>query len=251
MSAPVASEELLFVPLGGAGEIGMNLNLYCFGGKWLMVDLGITFADERLPGVDVIMPDPAYIVERRGDLLGLVLTHAHEDHLGAVPYLWPRLRCPVYATPFTAAVLRAKLGRDGAAPGIAELEITEVPLGGHLRLGPFEIEFISLTHSIPEPNALGIRTPAGTVLHTTDWKIDPQPMVGRPTDEAALRRWGDGGVLAMVCDSTNVFQPGEAGSEADVRESLIELVGGYKGRVALACFASNVARIETIAVAEM
>ena len=213
MGADTTSGELLFLPLGGAGEIGMNLNLYSYGGKWLMVDLGITFADETLPGVEVVLPDPSFIVERRDDLLGLVLTHAHEDHLGAVPYLWSKLRCPVYATPFTAAVLRRKLARDGAALGAEEMVITEVPLGGRIELGPFEIELISLTHSIPEPNALAIRTPAGLVLHTGDWKIDPQPLVGGLTDEAALRRFGDAGVLAMVGDSTNVFHDGVSGSE--------------------------------------
>ncbi len=190
--------EITEVPLGGAGEIGMNLNLYGYDGQWLMVDLGITFADDRLPGVDVIMPDPRYIVERREDLLGLVLTHAHEDHLGAVPYLWSRLRCPVYATPFAAAVLRRKLVRDGAAFGSEDMEITEVPLGGRLTLGPFDIELISLTHSIPEPNALAIRTPAGTVLHTGDWKIDPDPVVGGVTDEARLREIGDQGEPSEV-----------------------------------------------------
>ena len=242
--------ELLFLPLGGAGEIGMNLNLYCYDGQWLMVDLGITFADDSLPGIDVVLPDPRFIVEHRDDLLGIVLTHAHEDHLGAVPYLWTQLRCPVYATPFAAEVLRRKLaGGDGMMAGIEDLVITEVPLGGSLTLGPYEIEFISLTHSIPEPNALAIKTPAGTVLHTGDWKIDPDPLVGAVTDEAALRRWADDGVLAMVCDSTNVFRAGESGSEADVRANLIELIGGLTGRVAVGCFASNVARVATIVAA--
>ena len=242
--------ELLFLALGGVGEIGMNLSLYGYAGKWLMVDLGITFADDTLPGIDVILPDPRFIVEHRDDLLGIVLTHAHEDHLGAVPYLWTQLRCPVYATPFAAEVLRRKLaGGDGMMAGIEDLVITEVPLGGNLTLGPFEIEFISLTHSIPEPNALAIKTPAGTVLHTGDWKIDPDPLVGGVTDEAALRRWADDGVLAMVCDSTNVFRDGESGSEADVRANLIELIGGLTGRVAVGCFASNVARVATIAAA--
>ena len=241
------SGELLFLPLGGAGEIGMNLNLYRYGGKWLMVDLGITFADETLPGVDVILPDPRYIVERRDELVGLVLTHAHEDHLGAVPYLWSRLRCPVYATPFTAAILRAKLTRDDTDAAARDLELIEVPLGGKISLGPFEIEFISLTHSIPEPNALAITTPAGIVLHTGDWKIDPDPVIGDVTDEAALERWGDAGVLAMVCDSTNVFREGESGSEAEVQKNLVELLGDYQGRgVAIACFASNVARVASI-----
>ena len=245
-----AAGELLFVPLGGAGEIGMNLNLYCYDGQWLMVDLGITFADDTIPGIDVVLPDPRFIVEHRDDLLGIVLTHAHEDHLGAVPYLWTQLRCPVYATPFAAEVLRRKLaGGDGMMAGIEDLKITEVPLGGSISLGPYEIEFISLTHSIPEPNALAIKTPAGTVMHTGDWKIDPEPLVGGVTDEAALRRWADDGVLAMVCDSTNVFRDGESGSEAGVRANLIELIGGLTGAVAVGCFASNVARVASIAAA--
>ena len=245
-----AAGELLFLPLGGAGEIGMNLNLYCYDGQWLMVDLGITFADDTIPGIDVVLPDPRFIVEHRDDLLGIVLTHAHEDHLGAVPYLWTQLRCPVYATPFAAEVLRRKLaGGDGMMAGIEDLKITEVPLGGSISLGPYEIEFISLTHSIPEPNALAIKTPAGTVMHTGDWKIDPEPLVGGVTDEAALRRWADDGVLAMVCDSTNVFRDGESGSEAGVRANLIELIGGLTGAVAVGCFASNVARVASIAAA--
>jgi ribonuclease J len=237
-------EELIFLPLGGAGEIGMNLNLYGFGGKWLMVDLGITFGDEALPGVDVVTPDPTFIEERREDLLGLVLTHAHEDHLGAVPYLWPRLRCPIYATPFAAAVLRRKLN-ERQQPASGPLHV--VPLGGGIELPPFSIELITLTHSIPEPNALAIRTPVGTVLHTGDWKIDPEPLIGGTTDVAALRRLGEGGVLAMVCDSTNVFVPGESGSEGKVREHLIELVAGRTGRVAITAFASNIARVKIAA----
>jgi len=244
-----AEAALDFLPLGGAGEIGMNLNLYRYAGKWLMVDLGITFADETLPGIDVVMPDPGFIAERRDDLLGLVLTHAHEDHLGAVPYLWSRLGCPVYATPFAAEVLRRKLARDDGPGGTEGLIITEIPLGGRFRIGPFDLEFISLTHSIPEPNALALRTPAGTVLHTGDWKIDPEPQIGEVTDEAALRRLGEEGVLAIVCDSTNVFRPGESGSEAGVRDHLAELVRGRGGRIAVTCFASNVARIRSIAAA--
>jgi len=207
-------DELLFLPLGGCGEIGMNLNLYGHDGKWLMVDLGITFGNEATPGIDVIMPDPAFIAERRSDLLGLVLTHAHEDHIGAVPYLWPRLRCPIYATPFTAAVLRRKLAE---ADLLGEARITEIPMSGSFTLGPFEIELISITHSIPEPNAVVLRTRLGNVLHTGDWKLDPDPVVGPITDEAALRRLGGQGVLAMVCDSTNVLVDGSSGSEAEVR----------------------------------
>ena len=247
MSRDVSEPELLFLPLGGAGEIGMNLNLYCYDGQWLMVDLGITFADEELPGINVILPDPEFIVENRDSLVGLVLTHAHEDHLGAVPYLWSRLRCPVYATPFSAAVLRRKMSRDGAMFGAEAMEISEIPLGGRFTLGPFDLEMISLTHSIPEPNALAIRTPAGTVLHTGDWKIDPDPVVGDVTDEAALKALGDDGVLAMICDSTNVFHDGEAGSEAGLLGNLTNLIADADGKVAVACFASNVARVNTIA----
>lgn len=238
------SGELLFLALGGAGEIGMNLNLYAYEDQWLMLDLGITFGDETAPGVDVIMPDPAFIVERRDKLLGVVLTHAHEDHLGAVAHLWPQLRCPIFATPFAASVLRRKLNDANL---INTALITEVPLGGKFRLGPFDIELITMTHSIPEPNAVAIRTPAGTILHTGDWKIDPEPLLGEVTDEAALRKLGDEGVLAMVCDSTNVFVPGEAGSEAEVRKALTELVGECRQRVAVTCFASNLARVESVA----
>lgn len=237
-------DELIFLPLGGAGEIGMNLNLYCYGGQWLMIDCGVTFGDSTTPGVDVIMPDPEYIVRRKDRLAGLVLTHAHEDHIGAVPHLWPQLRCPLYATPFTAVLLRAKLEEAGLAK---EVKITEIPMSGRFEVGPFDLELITLTHSIPEPNAVVVRTGAGTVLHTGDWKLDPDPLVGDIADEAALRRLGDEGVLAMICDSTNALVEGDSGSEAAVRESLMELVGGFKNRVAFACFASNIARVQTIA----
>jgi ribonuclease J len=236
-------KDLVFLPLGGAGEIGMNLNLYGHAGKWLMVDLGITFGDDSTPGVDVIMPDPGFIVERKKDLAGLVLTHAHEDHLGAVHWLWPQLECPIYATPFTAAVLRRKLAEAGLEKAA---KITEIPMSGRFDVGPFGIELITLTHSIPEPNAVVIRTGAGTVLHTGDWKLDPDPLVAPSTDEQALIRVGEEGVLAMVCDSTNVLVPGTSGSEGDVRENLIDLVGTMENRVAVASFASNVARLETV-----
>ncbi|MEM9681899.1 MAG: ribonuclease J [Pseudomonadota bacterium] len=236
--------ELLFLPLGGAGEIGMNLNLYGHAGTWLMVDLGITFGDESTPGVDVILPDPSFIEERRENLAGLVLTHAHEDHLGAVAYLWDRLRCPVYATPFTASVLRRKLIEAGM---LDRVPLHEVPMSGRFSVGPFDIELITLTHSIPEPNALVIETRAGRVMHTGDWKLDPDPVFGPTADEEALIRVGESGVLAMVCDSTNVLVPGDSGSEADVRDTLMDIVGQYENRVAVACFASNVARLETIA----
>ena len=246
---PASETELVFLPLGGSGEIGMNLNLYGFGPaerrKWIIVDLGITFGDELTPGVDVIMPDIRFIAERRRDLLGIILTHAHEDHIGAVAHLWPQLRCPIYATPFTAALVRAKL--EEADVGA---RVTIVELGGTIDLTPFQIELITLTHSIPEPNAVAIRTPLGTILNTGDWKIDPDPLLGETTDEEALRRLGDEGVLAMTCDSTNVFVPGRAGSEADVRTTLSRLIKSYTGRrIAVTAFASNVARLETVALA--
>jgi len=244
--APNRPDELAFLALGGVGEIGMNLSLYGYKGRWLMVDCGISFADDTLPGVDVIMPDPAFIEAHAGALDGLIVTHAHEDHIGAIPYLWSRFKCPVYATPFTAAVLRLKLIEAGLEH---QVPITEVPLSGKFSVGPFEIELITLTHSIPEPNAVVLRTPLGTVLHTGDWKFDPDPLVGDASDMAALRRLGDEGVLAMICDSTNALRPGEAGSEADVRKTLVDLVGQKKNRVAVACFASNVARLASIAAA--
>ncbi len=248
--SPDKTGELVFLALGGAGEIGMNLNLYGLGpaGKetWVMIDLGITFGGGQVPGVDVILPDPVFIVEHRDRLAGLVLTHAHEDHLGAVPYLWQRLQCPVYATPFTISILKRKLAETDFAD---QVEIIEVPLGGRFTVGPFDMELITLTHSIPEPNAIAIRTPVGTVLHTGDWKFDPDPVVGDAADVETLKRLGDEGVLALVCDSTNVFTPGESGSEAELLKSLSELIADAEGRVAVACFASNVARLETIAKA--
>lgn len=245
MTVPSA-DELLFVALGGAGEIGMNLNLYGHAGKWLMVDLGIAFGDDTMPGVEVVMPDPAFIEERRKDLAGIVVTHAHEDHLGAVADLWPRLKAPVYATPFAASVLKRKLRDAGLFDAVP---VTEIPLGGKFAVGPFELEMITMTHSIPEPNALAVRTKFGTVFHTGDWKIDPEPLLGEVTDEATLQRIGDQGALAMVCDSTNVFVEGEAGSEATIRANLEKLVKTRRCRVAVTCFASNLARVESIAKA--
>jgi ribonuclease J len=243
-------DELLFLPLGGAGEIGMNLNLYGYGPRnqerWMMVDLGITFGDGTIPGVDVIMPDPAFIEERLEQLDALVLTHAHEDHLGAVAHLWRRLRCPVYATPFTADILSHKLAEAGL-DRIVDVRI--IPLGGKFSIGPFDLELITLTHSIPEPNAIAIRTPVGTVLHTGDWKFDPNPVVGEVSDEVALKKLGEEGTLAIVCDSTNVFNEGTSGSEGDLLESLTDLISTLKERVVVSCFASNVARLQTIAAA--
>ncbi len=242
------SGDLAFLPLGGTGEIGMNLNLYRCGGKWLAVDCGIGFGGAELPEVDVMMPDPSFIAERRDRLLGLVITHAHEDHIGAVAWLWPQLKCPVYASPFAAAVLRRKLTEAGL---LNQVKLHVIPVGGSFDLLPFRLQFLRVAHSIPEAQALVIRTPAGIVLHTGDWKLDPHPMVGPPTDEAALAALGDEGVLAMVCDSTNAMVEGHSGSEGDVRRGLSTLIRDLRGRVAVTCFASNVARVESVALAAM
>jgi len=243
----MANDELLFLPLGGAGEIGMNLNLYGYGkpenAEWIMLDLGITFGDSSQPGVDVVMPDPKFIEDHKDKLKGIVLTHAHEDHLGAVPYLWDRFKCPIYATPFTVSVLKRKLAEDSAFNNVP---IIEIPLNGKFEVGPFQLELITMTHSIPEPNAVVIRTPLGTVLHTGDWKLDPDPVLGADYDMKALRDLGDEGVLAMVCDSTNVFTKGTSGSEGDILDNLVDLIRKRDGRVIVTCFASNVARIDTI-----
>ena len=235
---------MLFVPLGGSEQIGMNLNLYGHQGQWLMVDLGVSFGDDTLPGVHVVMPDPEFIVQQRDNLAGLVLTHAHEDHLGAVPYLWPRLRCPVYATPFAAAFLKAKLSETGLD---RDIPLHVVELGSRFDVGPFDIELITMTHSILEPNALAIRAGNKLVLHSGDWKFDPNPMIGEAPDERRLAELGEEGVTALICDSTNAFTDGSAGSEADVAVALKEVVGKYPdGRIAVACFASNVARLKSI-----
>ncbi|HUJ46073.1 MAG TPA: ribonuclease J [Rhizomicrobium sp.] len=248
MIAP-SQDELVLLPLGGAGEIGMNFNAYGFGPpderKWIIVDCGVLFGREtETPGIDVIMPDIRWLAEQREDVLAIVLTHAHEDHIGAVGHLWPELRCPLYATPFTARLIEDKLFEAGLADRV---RVNIVPLGGHLDLGPFSIDFLSITHSIPEPNALAIRTPLGVVVHTGDWKIDPDPLVGEATDANAFRKLGDEGALALVCDSTNALVQGHSGSEADVRTALTDLIGTLKGRVAVTGFASNVARLDTIA----
>jgi ribonuclease J len=249
MSRLPPTDELVFLPLGGSGEIGMNFNAYGFGPpddrQWIIVDCGVLFGREgSLPGIDVLMPDVRYLAEQRENILGIIATHAHEDHIGAIAHLWPSLRCPVYATPFTARLIAGKLEEAGLA---SKLHVKQVPVGGSLTLGPFAMDFISITHSILEPNVLAIRTPLGVVCHTGDWKIDPDPMLGEATDTEALNRLGDEGVLALVCDSTNALVPGSSGSEMGVRESLIELVGTLKGRVAVTGFASNVARLESIA----
>ncbi|HVV61531.1 MAG TPA: ribonuclease J [Pseudolabrys sp.] len=242
-------QELVFAPLGGVGEIGMNLSIYGIGDErrktWLAVDLGVSFAaEEHLPGVDLILPDVRYLAEERKNLAGLVLTHAHEDHFGALLDLWPRLKVPVYATPFTAALLAAKRASE---PGAPEIPVTIVPLGGRFNVGPFDIELVSMAHSIPESNALIIRTSAGTVLHTGDWKIDPTPILGEPTDEKKLRVLGEEGCLALIGDSTNAVRDGRSPSEADVAKAIAELVRTARGRVAVTTFASNVARLRAVA----
>jgi ribonuclease J len=239
-------DDLAFLPLGGTGEIGMNLNLYRCNGQWLAIDCGLGFGGPEHPEVEVMVPDPVFIAERRKDLLGLVITHAHEDHLGAVAWLWRQLRCPVYATPFTAAVLRRKLAEAGLA---SEVPVHIVPPGGHLDIGPFHIDFIAMAHSVPEAQALAITTPYGVILHSGDWKLDPDPTVGPVTDETALKNLGDRGVLALVGDSTNALVEGHSGSEAEVRRALPELIRHLSGRIAVTCFASNVARVESIALA--
>src|SRR5258708_26218109 len=244
------SDELVFAPLGGVGEIGMNLALYGFGQgqhrRWLAVDLGVAFAGDDLPGIDLILPDIRYLAEERRNLAGIVLTHAHEDHFGALIDLWPQLRVPIYATPFTAALLEAKRLGEPRAP---EIPVNVVKLGSRFALGPFDIELVSVAHSIPESNALIIRTALGNVLHTGDWKLDPTPVIGPPTDEAKLRAVGSEGVLALVGDSTNAVRDGRSPSEADVARSLADLVKSAPGRVAVTLFASNVARIKSAAQA--
>lgn len=239
------NDELVFLPLGGSGEVGMNLNAYGFGPEanrqWIIVDVGVTFGDQSTPGVDIIVPDPAFL---EGETIkGIFLTHAHEDHIGALPWLWERLKAPLYATPFTAFLIREKL-RDR---GLRDVKIIEVQMGGHVDLAPFSVDFITMTHSIAEPSGLKIETPLGTVFHTGDWKLDPAPVIGKPTDIAAIQKMGDEGLLAMVCDSTNVFVEGEAGSETEAQKGLIELIGSLKkGRIAVGCFASNVARMVSV-----
>ena len=244
-----APGELVFAPLGGVGEIGMNLSIYGLGDErrrtWLAVDLGVSFAsEEQLPGVDLILPDIRYLVAERRNLAGLVLTHAHEDHIGAIIDLWPQLQVPIYATPFTAALLAAKRLNE---PGAPEIPIKQVALGSRFKIGAFDIELVSVAHSIPESNALIIRTPHGNVLHTGDWKLDPTPIIGPPTDEAKLRALGNEGCLVLVGDSTNAVRDGRSPSERDVAKTLTELIKSARGRVAVTTFASNVSRIHAVA----
>ena len=240
-------EELLFCPLGGSGEIGMNMNLFAYGKpgnqKWIMVDIGVTFADDTLPGIDLIYPDPGFIIDKKNDLLGIILTHAHEDHIGAIAHIWPQIKCKIYSTPFTAVLIREKFKEKRIDIG-NNLKI--VDLNGTVDLKPFKIEFITLTHSILEPNGLRIETPAGSILHTGDWKCDPNPLIGDKIDSKRLQEIGKKGVLAMICDSTNVFSIGRAGSEFDVRKSLLNIMSSLKKRIIVTSFASNVARMESV-----
>ena len=238
--------DLLFVPLGGSGEIGMNVNLYHYRGRWIMVDLGISFPDENTPGIDVVLPDLSFIADRRDALDGLVLTHGHEDHLGAIPYLWSQIGCPVYGTAFTLALLRRKLDETR---GDFDIPLIEIGMNAPVTLGPFEIEAVALNHSIPDPAALAIRCDIGTVLHTGDWKFDAKPVLGQDTDALRLKTIGDAGVLAMVGDSTNAMVPGRTGSETHARKGLTDAIAAATGRVAVTCFASNVARIDSICAA--
>ena len=237
------ASDLLFVPLGGSGEIGMNANLYHYDGSWLMVDLGISFPDDSMPGIDVVLPDLSFIEQRRDSLAGLVLTHGHEDHLGAIPYMWSRLRCPIYGSAFTLALLRRKLSENGNQDDIPLIEISP---GTVTEVGAFSVEMVGLTHSIPDPTALAIRCDAGTVLHTGDWKFDAAPGLGNQTDTERLAQIGDEGVLAMVGDSTNAMVEGRTGSEADAEAGLRDVIAAAKGRVAVTCFSSNVARFQSI-----
>jgi len=245
------ADELTFAPLGGVGEIGMNLSIYGLGDRhrrsWLAIDLGVSFGDEEhLPGIDLIMPDITFLEKERKNLMGLVLTHAHEDHFGAIIDLWPRLKCPIYATRFSAALFEAKCEAERNPP---KIPVTVIPSGGRVDIGPFNVEFIPVAHSIPESHALAIHTEIGTVLHTGDWKIDPTPIIGPPTDEKRLRELGDAGLLALIGDSTNAVRDGRSPSEAEVAKTIAELVKGAKGRVAVTTFASNVARVRAVAEA--
>jgi len=235
--------DLLFVPLGGSNEIGMNLNLYHYKGKWIIIDCGSGFADDHLPGVDMIIPDASFIEKHKKDIVGMVLTHAHEDHLGGVQYLWNSLKCPIYATTFTANFLKIRLSEYDFSKNI---KIHEVKAGSKINLAPFSLEMVPLTHSAPEMQALMIRTEAGNILHTGDWKFDNDPVLGEKADEELLKSYGDEGVLALVCDSTNVFNKGSSGSEGDVRKSLIDIIAGCPQMVVVSTFASNLARLDTI-----
>jgi ribonuclease J len=239
-------DALWYLSLGGAGEIGMNLSLYGTAGKWLMVDCGVTFGDETTPGIELIMPDIEFIAARKDDLVGLVVTHGHEDHIGAIEHLWPQLQCPIYATPFTAELIRAKTDRPNRKN---EIRLIELPKGGAFEIGPFKGEMIRVTHSIPESNMLSITTRHGTILHTGDWKFDPDPVVGDLTDEAKLKQLGRNKLMALIGDSTNALVAGHSGSEREVRATFDQLFGQIKKRIVVSCFSSNIARLKSIVAA--
>ena len=242
------SDEVLFVALGGLGEIGMNLALYGHDGAWVAVDMGVTFGDEDTPGVDVIVPDIS-VIDGLGDKLkGVIITHAHEDHIGGIPYLAGRFKCPVFCSPFAAAFLRRKLEDDGGRRS-KRVKIVEIPSGGRRGVGPFDVELIPMPHSIPEAHLTALRSQKGLVVHTGDWKLDPDPVIGHPVDERRLASLGKEGVLALVCDSTNALREGWTGSEGELTSSLTEIVSSSDRRVLFACFSSNVARLRTIALA--
>ena len=239
-------EELIFCPLGGSGEIGMNMNLFAYGKpenqKWIIVDIGVTFADDSVPGIDLIYPDPGFIIDKKQDLLGIILTHAHEDHIGAIAHIWPKLKCKIYATPFTSVLITEKF-KEKKIDISGYLKIVE--LNSILNLDPFKIEFVTLTHSILEPNGLKIETPVGNILHTGDWKCDPDPLIGENINSKRLKEIGKEGVITMICDSTNVFSAGRAGSELDVRNNMLKVTERLNKRIIITSFASNVARMET------
>ena len=239
-------EELIFCPLGGSGEIGMNMNLFAYGKpdnlKWIIVDIGVTFADDSTPGIDLIYPDPGFIIDKKNDLLGIVLTHAHEDHIGAIAHIWPKLKCKIFATPFTSVLISEKF-KEKKIDITSYLKIVE--LNSTLDLNPFKIEFVTLTHSILEPNGLKIGTPVGNILHTGDWKCDPDPLIGQNINSKRLQEIGKEGVITMICDSTNVFSAGRAGSELDVRKNMLKIIERLSKRIIITSFASNVARMET------
>jgi ribonuclease J len=236
-------DELLFLALGGSNEIGMNVNLYGCQGKWVMVDLGLTFANSEYPGVDLVLPDLEFIEQRKKDLLGIVLTHGHEDHIGAVAYFAADLGVPLYATPFTATLIRGKLEEEGIADAV---KLNVIPMEGSFTLGPFGFRFKTLAHSILEMSACVITTPYGKIFHTGDWKLDEQPVIGKPSTAEELTAIGNDGVLALVCDSTNAFNADDSGSEGSVKADLLKSVNAAKGRVLLTTFASNAARLETM-----
>ena len=240
-------EELIFCPLGGSGEIGMNMNLFAYGKpdnqKWIIVDIGVTFADDAVPGVDLIYPDPGFIIDKKEDLLGIILTHGHEDHIGAISHIWPKLKCKIFATPFTSALIIEKF-KEKKIDISGYLKI--IKLNSTLKLKPFKIEFVTLTHSILEPNGLKIETPVGNILHTGDWKCDPDPLIGENINSKRLKQIGEEGVIAMICDSTNVFSAGRAGSELDVRKNMLNVMQRLKKRIIITSFSSNVARMETV-----